>query len=159
MTTVAEPIPPVAPVAPVTRQKSKPLLPVRGVCSLIEKNEDQVLKLIQDGSIAWAWNVAVNRKRGHSRELRVLPAAVADFMHGRPCKLTFADVFSLLLPDGPIVTSLEIYQMLNVSGSHLYNLVRAKQIVPCSTWRRGPKGKAQFAVVRFIEFLQARRFP
>jgi hypothetical protein len=149
----------VSPPAPVPRQKSKPLLPVRGVCSLIEKNEDQVLKLIKDGGIAWAFNVAVNRRRGHNRELRVLPAAVADYMHERHCKLTFSDVFSLLLPDGPTITSVEIYRVLNISGSHLYNLVRAKQIVPCSTWGRGPKGKARFAAVRFIQFLQQRRFP
>jgi hypothetical protein len=149
----------VSPPAPMPRQRSKPMFSVRGVCSLIDVNEDKVLKLIQDGSLAWAWNVAVNRKRGHNRELRVLPAAVADYMHGRPCKLTWADVFSLLLPDGPIVTSLEIYRMLNVSGDHLYNLVRGKQIICCSTWGRGPKGKARFATVRFIEFLQARRFP
>ena len=146
--------------ATVPAKRGKPLLPVRGVCSLIDKSEDFVLALIEDGKIAWAFDVSLRGpERGRSKELRVLPAAVADYMHGRPCELTWASVFSLLLPDGPIVTSLEIYRMLNVSGTHLYNLVRAKQIVPCSTWRRGPKGKAQFAVVGFKEFLRARRFP
>ena len=143
----------------MSRPCSKPLLPVRGVMSLIDQNEDQVLKLIKDGSIAWAFNVALEAKRGRNRHLRILPAAVADFMRGRTCSLKWPDVFGLLLPDGPIVTSLEIYRMLNVSGDHLYNLVRAKQIICCSTWGRGPKGKARFATVRFIEFLQARRFP
>jgi hypothetical protein len=150
----------VSPPATVPRQRSKPLLPVRGVCSLIEKSEDQVLGLIEEGKLAWTFDISLlGPERGRSKELRVLPAAVADYMHGRPCELTWASVFSLLVPDSPIVTSLEIYRMLNISGTQLYNLVRAKQIVPCSTWRRGPKGKAKFEVVRFKDFLQARRFP
>ena len=157
MTAAAESFP-----APATmpRKFGKPLLPVRGVMSLIDKNEDQVLALIDEGKLAWAFDVSLlGPERGRTKELRVLPAALVDYMHGRPCELTWASVCRLLIPDGPIVTSLEIYRMLNISGTQLYNLVRAKQIAPCSTWRRGPKGKAQFSVVGFKEFLRARRFP
>ena len=127
--------------------------------SLIDQNEDQVLKLIKDGSIAWAFNVALEAKRGRNRHLRILPAAVADFMRGRTCSLKWPDVFGLLLPDDPTITSLFIYRMLNCSGDHLYNLVRRKQIVPCSNWRRGPKGKARFAPSQLIQFLQRRKYP
>ena len=84
MNAVAEPV---SPAATMSRQRSKPLLPVRGVCSLIERDEDHVLKLILDGSIGWAFNVALEAKRGRNRYLRILPAAVADYMHGRTCSL------------------------------------------------------------------------
>jgi hypothetical protein len=127
--------------------------------SLIDKNEDQVLRLVEDGSLLWGWNVALDPKRGHNKELRILPAAVADYMQGRTCALQWPDVFGLLLPDDPTITSLYIYRILNMSGDHLYNLVRRKQLIPCSTWGRGPRGKARFAPKRFIEFLQKRRYP
>ena len=46
------------------------MLPVRGVCSLVDQDEDHVLQLIEDGSIAWAFDVALDTKRGRNRELR-----------------------------------------------------------------------------------------
>lgn len=150
----------VLPAATEPRPRSKPMLPVRGVCSLIDRDEDAVLRLIRDGSIAWAFNLALTPRPGHNLYLRILPAAVADYMHGRPCELKWPDVLNLLLPEGrTVATSLHIYRVLNVSGDHLYNLVRRKQIIPCSTWGRGPLGKGRFAVARFVQFLRARRFP
>jgi hypothetical protein len=145
--------------APAQRARSKPLLPILGVCTLLDCDQDDVLKLIREGRIAWCWDVAVNIKRGHKHYLRFLPASVADYLRGCPCSLKWPEIFNLLLPDTPTVTSVDLYHMLNVSGDHLYNLVKAKQIVPCSSWRRGPLGKAHFAPARVIEFLQKRRFP
>src|ERR1039457_5818270 len=96
------------------RQRSKPILPVRGVMSLVDKNEDQVLRLIEDGSLVWAFDVALDPKRGRRRELRVLPAAVADYLRGQSCGLEWADVLRLLLPhDEPVILSREITRILN----------------------------------------------
>jgi len=158
MKSIAEPVPVSQPAA-MPQQRSKPLFPVRGVMSLVDRNEDEVLRLIKDGSLLWAFDVALDTKHGRSKDLRILPACVADFLRGKTCSLKWADVFSLLLPEASTVTSIDIYRVLNCSSSHLYNLVRRKQIIPCTTWGRGPKGKARFAAVRFIEFLQSRRFP
>ena len=154
MNAVAEPVPQ---PAPPLRPRSKPLLPVRGVCSLVVKDEDQVLKLIEDGSIAWAWNVGLDTKPGHKRHLRVLPAAVADYMQGRPCELKWADVLALLLPDAPTMLASDITRVLNVSCDHTYHLVDRKQIVACPTRRRGPGGSARVPAKSFIQFLQTRR--
>src|ERR1035437_4050283 len=110
MNAVAEPVSP-----PVTmpRQRSKPLMPVRGVMSLVERNEDQVLALIEDGSLAWAWDVALDPKRGRCRELRVLPGCVADYLRGQTCSLEWADVLSLLLPhDESVILSRDITRVL-----------------------------------------------
>jgi hypothetical protein len=142
-------------VAP--RRQSKPLLPVNAVGSLLDVDNDAVLRLIKNGSLAWAWNVSVNPKP-RRRCLRVLPAAVADWMGGRACSLKQADVFGLLVPEGPVITSLDLYRVLNISPDQLYRLVKAHQLIPCSTWGRGPKGKARFAPARVIQFLQQRKF-
>jgi hypothetical protein len=79
-------------------------------------------------------------------------------MGGRACSLKQADVFGLLVPEGPVITSLDLYRVLNISPDQLYRLVKAHQLIPCSTWGRGPKGKARFAPARVIQFLQQRKF-
>jgi len=148
------------PPATVSRPHSKPLLPVRGVISLVDRNEDQVLRLIEDGTLAWAFDVALDPKRGRNRELRVLPACVADYLRGQACSLEWADVLRLMLPhDGPVILSKDITRLLNVSGTHTYHLARRKLITPRSTWRRGRGGCARFAADSFVEFLKSRRFP
>jgi hypothetical protein len=155
MTGIAEIVP--APATP-QRHRSKPMLPVRGVCSLVDRNEDQVLSLIEDGSLPWAFDVALNPKRGRARELRVLPAAVADYLRGQTCSLEWADVLRLLQPhDEPVILSSDIIRVLNISSTHLYNLARRKQMVPCSKWRTGPGGCARFPAKNFVGFLKARR--
>jgi hypothetical protein len=150
---------PGSPPATMPRQRSKPLLPVRGVVSLIDKNEDQVLALIEDGSLAWAFDVALDPKHGRNMELRILPACVADFLRGQACALEWAEVLRLLLPhDGPVILSKDISRALNVSSTHIYQLAHRKLIVTCSTWRSGPGGCARIAADSFIAFLKARRF-
>ena len=154
MNAVAEPT---SPPATMPRQRSKPLLPLRGVCSLIAEHEDQVLKLIEDGTIAWAWNVALDTKPGHKRHLRILPAAVADYMQGRPCDLKWADVLGLLLPDATTILASQITRVLNVSCDHTYHLIDRKRIVAMPTRRRGPGGSARVPTKSFVQFLQTRR--
>jgi hypothetical protein len=152
MNAVAEPT---SPPATTPRQRSKPLLPVRGVCSLVDKNEDQVLELIENGSLAWAFDVSCDRKR---RELRILPAAVASYLHGRACELKWPDVLGLMLPDATTILASEITRMLNVSGDHTYHLIDRKHIVACPTRRRGPGGSARVPTKSFTTFLQQRRY-
>jgi hypothetical protein len=153
MNAVAEPVSPAA-----TMQRSKPLIPIRGVVSLIDRSEDQVLRLIEDGKLAWAWDVALDPKRGRNRELRVLPAAVASYLRGQACSLEWAEVLAMLLPhDGLEILSRDITRILNVSGTHTYHLARRKLIAPRSGWRRGRGGCGRFAAESFVEFLHARR--
>jgi hypothetical protein len=122
----------------------------------VDKNEDRVLELIEDGSLAWAFDVSIVRKR---RELRILPAAVASYLQGHTCELKWADVLGLLLPDATTILASEITRMLNVCCDHTYHLIDRKQIVACPTRRRGPGGSARVPSKSFTQFLQQRRFP
>ena len=148
---------PVSPPAPAPRQSSKPLLPLRGVMSLVNKNENRIWELIETGQIAWGFDVALAQKDGRKRELRVLPAAVADYLKGRPCELEWADVFALLLPDGPTILASEIARVINVSSDHVYHLIEGKQIIACAIRRPGLGGSAPVPTTSFIKFLQKRR--
>jgi hypothetical protein len=126
--------------------------------SLVDKNEDQVLRLIEDGSLLWAFDVALDTKHGRRKDLRILPACVADYLRGQESSLEWADVLRLLMPEGPVILSKNITRVLNISSTHLYNLARRKQMVPLSTWRSGPGGCARFPARNFVKFLKSRRF-
>jgi hypothetical protein len=151
MKTLAEPI---SPPATMRRRRSKPLLPIRGVCSLVDKSAERVLEMIEEGAIAWAFDVSLDQKR---REIRVLPAAAADYLKGKACELKWSDVLGLMLPDAPTVSALEITRVLNVCGDHTYALIDRKRIVACPTRRRGPGGSARVPANSFIQFLRKRR--
>ena len=154
-----EPVP-ASPPATAPRQRSKPLLPIRALTSLLDKNEDQVLRLIEDGKLAFAWDVALDPNRARSKSLRVLPACVTDYMRSRTCSLQWADVLRLILPhDEPEILSRDITRILNCSSTHIYHMARRKLIAPCSTWHRGRGGCARFPVNCFVEFLKKRRYP
>jgi hypothetical protein len=151
---------PVSPPATMPRQRrGKPLLPVRGVCSLIDRDENQTLRLIEEGQIAWCFDLTLDPTHARAKELRVLPAAVSDFMRGQTCSLKWPDVLALVVPpDSSRVSSVQIMRALNVSGDHIYNMVRRRVLIPCSTWHRGRGGAARFETKSFVEFLQSRRF-
>lgn len=140
-------------------QRSKSLLPLSAVMCLVDKNKDQVLRLIDDGSLLWVWNVSLEPTGARGTTLRVLPACVADHLRGRACQLDWEGVLRLLIPDNePVLLSKEITRILNVSSEHVYNLARRKLIAPLSTWHRGRGGCARFAAKSFFEFLKIRRF-
>ena len=143
-----------SPAATAPRKHSKPLLPLRACCSLVDKDENRVLELIESGEIAWAFDVSLDRKR---RAIRALPAAVADYLKGHTCELKWADVLGLMLPDAPTILASEITRVLNVSGDHTYHLIDRKKIVACPTRRRGPGGSARVPTKSFVQFLQTRR--
>lgn len=159
MKAIAEAVPVSQPAA-MLRKGSKPLLPVRGVMSLVDRNEDEVLAMVEEGKLAWAFDVALDTEHGRSKELRILPACVASYLRGQACSLDWGEVLRSLLPhDGPVILSKEIARVLNISGTHLYALARRKQIVPSSTWRTGKGGCARFAAKNFVEFLKSRQYP
>jgi hypothetical protein len=151
---------PVCPPLAVPRQRSKPLFPIRALTSLLDLDEDQVKSKIENGELAWAWDVALDPRRARSKELRILPACVAAYMRSQTCSLQWPDVLRMLLPhDEPVLLSKDIARILNISSTQTYNFARGKVISPCSTWRVGPKGCARFPVKSFVEFLKTRRFP
>jgi hypothetical protein len=115
--------------------------------------------MVEEGQLDWAWDVALDPKRGHTKELRILPACVAAYLKGRPYELNWADVLGMMLPEAPTILASEITRMLNVSSDHTYRLIDGKHIVACPTRRRGPGGSARVPTKSFTQFLQQRRFP
>ena len=144
--------------AQVVTERRTRLLPIRGVMPILDKDEDQVLRLIEEGQLRWAWNVALSKDRG-AMELRVLPQAVGDFMAGRPCKIEFEEVVNALAHgETETITAKEIDAALNVSRLHVYDLIGAGHL-KASGWRRGPGGSARVSLASFLRFLRQRCWP
>jgi hypothetical protein len=128
--------------------------------SLVDKNEDQVKRMVEEGELLWAFDVALDPARSKARELRILPACVADYLRGVPCSLEWPDVIELLLPHNePVIRTPEITRALNVSQHHVAHLAGRKVITQCSPGRRGARGSASFLTASFVAFLKERRFP
>ena len=148
---------PQSPAATGRPGRAKPLLCLCGVRSLAGKNEDQVLRLLEEGQILWAFDLSLKPQKSR-KELRVLPAAVADYLLGRTCSLEWPQVFNLILPchKQALITG-EITLALNISGSHLSALAERKQVKQLSAGGHGPGRAARFSTESVIEFLKARR--
>lgn len=156
MNTTLEPRPSQA-AAPV---RGRPLLPVRGVMSVLDVGEREVLAAIEDGSLLWAWDLSLQPERARRKLLRVLPECVEDFSSGRACRLEWPDIFALLLPpNGETVFATDIQRALNVTETHVSALLRRKQILACTRSRSGPGGSAQVLRYSFEGFLKRRRYP
>src|SRR5437868_7023806 len=112
--------PPVVTRGSSIRARGIRLLPLRGVMSLIDRSEDQVLALIESGGLLWAWNIGLKAERT-AREIRVLPGCVDDFNAGRDCQIEWADVLKFILPhDGRLLSVTEITRCFNASSTHVY---------------------------------------
>ena len=142
------------------RSAIKPMLPVRGAVALLDKDEDGVVALLEDGSLPWAWNIALNPVTGQKKELRILSACVASYMRGQECRLTWRDVERMLVPPaGAVLLGREGQRLLNCSGTHLYTLAARKALKLLSKPKCARNGSARIELASWAEFLRARRWP
>jgi hypothetical protein len=135
------------------------LLPIRGAMPFLKCNEDAGLALIENGRLRWAFNVAASQNQ-HSKELRILPQCVGDFLAGRECTLRFEDVAAAMIGGrAESLRATDIARALNVSPSHVYSLIRKGELKACSRWHRGSRGSARVSVESFLGFLRRRAWP
>ncbi len=142
------------------RQRQRPLIPIRGMVSVLDRNENAVLRLIDEGELRWAWNVALQPDRAWKKALRVLPQCVDDYRAGRKCDLAWAEVQRLLLAGGEkTVQSIEVVRLLNVCQSHVAALLRREELLLCRKGRHGRGGTALIWSYSFTNFLKRRCYP
>ena len=104
--------------------------------SVLDTTDRQGLGLIDDGRLAYAFDVALDPNRGRNRELRILPACVASYLRGQACGLEWGEVLRLLLPDDqPVLLAVGIARTLNVTSEHVYALIGRKLLAACSAVR------------------------
>jgi len=98
--------------------RGRPLLPIRGVMSILDRSEDAILAMLDEGQLLWAWNLALDPARSRRKALHVLPACVDDVQSGRECRLEKEEVLKLLLPhNGQFLLATDLQHCLNVTES------------------------------------------
>jgi hypothetical protein len=128
----------------------------------LDLDEDDVLVLIDEGALLWAWDIA--GKGAERRALRVLTESVEDLVYSRKRPYTddeseWLRVASLVFSDKPVIVTCDLARSLNCGRQFAMNLVHARQfrLVPRSSIRRGPNGSAQIVTASAKEWLRKRR--
>jgi len=99
---------------------------------ILDKDEDQVLYLIEDGQVRWAFDIASPKAR--ARELRVWRGSL-----GRECTDDVAAVLADILPKpvGTMVTVVGLARCFCCSRSHVLSLIRAGELTEVDGIGRG----------------------
>lgn len=156
---------------PVTR----PLVPLPVVMVLTDCKEYDLMKRIEDGSLAWAWDIS--RASARRREVRIWRVSVLDFLRtqGNPDQamnrhnaMLESEVLPSLFPHSrPELRSPELQRLFSASQTHIQGLIDAECLravgwgdhnhdmndrPPC-----GPNSYVRIARKSVVEFLQAQR--
>ena len=129
-------------------------------------DEDDILALIEDGSLLYAWDIrGGDVSSPASREIRILPACIEHYrLTGghRPFPKSDHQVEADLLfnlGSKTFTTSRRLALVLNCSSTHVINLIEARQlaVLPNTTWGTGPNGAALVTIESVKTFFSSRR--
>lgn len=141
-----------------------PVLDIAGARSALPgHDEDDVLALIEDGSLEWAWNIALVVGEGIRKEPRILKVCVENYLStagSRPLNWSEARAFrEFLRGDKPFVYGTELRLLWNCSSTHIIALIEAKElkVQPGTTWDRGPGNSPLITRASVEGFLKRRR--
>lgn len=127
-------------------------------------DEDDIIALIEEGDLLYAWNIGL----GGSREVRIFPDCLTHYRTspGKAWKFpkTETQVIADLLGvnvEKPFIRSSTLRLILNCSSTHIINLVQSQslRVLPNTTWGRGPSGSALITTTSLKQFLVERRLP
>jgi hypothetical protein len=140
----------------------RPVMCMSAVMWRLDLDEDDVLVLIDEGALLWAFDIA--GPGAERRAVRVLTESVDDLVYSRKRPYTddeseWQRVASLVFPDKPVIVTCELARSLNCGRACAINLVHAKQFktVPGTRIRQGPNGSAQIVTASAKEWLRKRR--
>ncbi len=149
---------------PATRRtiKPRPLMPLSAVMWRLDCHECQVLALIEEGELLWAFDVKAPKALRPS--VRVLTQSLADFLAGKAPPLIDEEmewerVAKSIFPPKPIIAGRELARLLNCGRQHVLDLVHAGQLglAPRSQIRPGPGGMPQILTPSAAAWLRTRR--
>jgi hypothetical protein len=137
------------------------MLGIESVKALLDVSEDDVLDLIGDGQLRWAWNLSATS--GPRSFVRVWSRSVTCYLvpGAQPPEPDTLDiVIEELLPDGPTgrVRAVELQRVFNVSSGHVLNLLAAGalQMAKRSVCRIGHGGSPEITRASVVELLKGR---
>lgn len=148
------------------------LIPLEAVMVLTDKDEDQVLSLIETGAIAWAWDL--RSKEATRREVRVWRESLLDYLHhddgprtppSVKARLTDQDeapTYQALMPHSrPELRTTELTRLWSVSSTHMHALIADQLLAEAGREEKrpasGPNSYIKVTRESVIAFLMSRR--
>ena len=143
-----------------------PLLTVEAVRAALSYTEDEVIFDLEDGTLAWAWNIASSDAQ--RREVRVFAPCVEqrrawlENPKWRVKTFAAADVEAALFPSRggkPFVTSTDLRLALCCSADLVIDLIDAGELrlVEGTSYSAGRTGGAVVTWASVVKFLKDRR--
>ena len=145
---------------PIQLPVRRPLLPITAVMGILDQNEDQVLRLVEAGKLAWAFDL--RSPKTNRACLRIVAQCVSDFLAGTATlgkNESFAAVVDYLFPYHTETVRLSrLTRVFNCSSEHLHCLLAQGCLRPVRPGRRGPKDSPEIQFASVVQFLKTRRY-
>jgi hypothetical protein len=133
---------------------ARPLIPLEACMVLCDEDEDTLLHNIEDGTIAWAFNVG--DPGSARREIRVWRDALLKVLRRQDTTLpgTAAEVLAQILPRRDPRTT-ELQRLFSCSSTHIHDLIAARCLTVTRPARcgSGPNAAPLLALGSVREFL------
>ena len=136
---------------------TRPLASVWGAALLLNRNEESVERLIEDGELAWAFNIGAPAAR--ARQIRIFMPCILDCRAGVNRAYAPDFVLNAIFPAARLkFRTHEVAYACHCSADHvrLLALQGVLKKIPGAA-RRGPNSSCFFARTVLTDFLQKRR--
>jgi hypothetical protein len=138
----------------------RPLVSVNTAMAALDKTEDEVLALCEEGRLT-AFNIAARGSR--SRELRILTASIGDVEQGRPArdpleKTEWERIIDAILPSrAQTPSAVYLARRFNCGSEHIKNLVKGGSLHRVGKLGRpGPHGSQKILRASVTAFFERR---
>ena len=147
----------------------RPLVNLWTAVAALDRSQNEVIALIEDGKLRYAWNIA-SRASGH-REIRILTQSLVEFQSSQrlppvPPDEEFQRVVKLIFPAvsykngvAASVCATTITKRFSAGSQHVLALADegSLRFVKDAVRRRGPNGSPAIEFASVVQFLKQRR--
>ena len=142
--------------------RCRPLATVSAASWCLDRNAEEVLAMIEEGELLWAFDIALPNRRGKPCP-RILTASIEAWLSGQQQDLAKGEtqpglITGLVFPGKPTIDGYELARALNCGRQHALDLIRQQfRLVSGSHIRRGPGGSPQIETASAADWLMKRR--
>lgn len=148
---------------PIKVEIATPLMSIGAARAVLELDEDEMLDLIDNNLLAWAWHI--ESAPGGRREIRILAKCVRGFQTTQTdCGLRHASVEEIIghilaRDKKPFIDGRRLASLFVCSGQLVMDLISAGALTVTegTSWRRGRGGSPVISRESVVRFLQERR--
>lgn len=146
---------------PIKLELECPLLDINAARGALDLSADDILALIDNGLLAWAWDIGL----GARSEVRILAKCVRGFQASNSSCGLAADSFEktigyiLARDTKPFIEGVRLTDLLNCHRHLIIDLIHEGdlKVLPGTSWRRGRDGTPAITRESIIQFFKQRR--